>query len=750
MFAGFIHPALAFGTLLAAVPLLIHLLNRQRHQPLQWAAMKFVMAAYRRTRRRAQLENLILLLLRMGAVALLALAVARPFTGKDSPLAPLTESRRDLVLVLDASASTGYREGVDSVYDSILARAREILGELEATRGDRVRLVHAAGHARVLPTRSPADALAILGTLTAPADEELDLAAALGEVATLAEEEALGTGTSSLEVRLLTDLQRRSLSLAALARPGRGEEGSAPLARVLDRLKELELRVLVEDFGPADPAPANLGIESVAPLGTVFGAGLPIEIAVQVRNHGSAGRGAVRVALSVDGERLPSRKLDLAARSQGQVVFPVLFDEGGFHTLEASLEGDHLAVDDTRTQVVLVPPPARVLLVDGDPHEEIDRDEVGYWRTVLAPPDDGAVGAAMGSYAPFVARTVNAVSFEATETDLADVDVIVLANVGSLSPRTVERLEQRVAAGASLIVALGDRLRDASAIEALNARAWKVDGTGLLPARLLRAVEVKTRADRYYVVSDFEEQHPILSFFADEKWLRLLTKVPIYGFVASEPAEGAAVLARLDDQDQSPLLVEKPYDRGRVFLWTTSIDAGWNRIPESPGTLIPLVHEFVRYAATREVAPRNVRVGAALVAEVPSFPRDAVVVHPDGTRAPLAGASQEVIPGTWALPPIHATDRVGRWSVELEGQPDVVFSVQLEAAEGDLERILGPELEAEHAVWLFHERGDRAGADPERTPERGELWRPLAFAALAFLVGETLWAAWIGRGRRIA
>ena len=55
------HPA--FGALLASVPLLIHLLNRQRHRPLEWAAMKFVLAAYRKTRRRAQLENLILLLL---------------------------------------------------------------------------------------------------------------------------------------------------------------------------------------------------------------------------------------------------------------------------------------------------------------------------------------------------------------------------------------------------------------------------------------------------------------------------------------------------------------------------------------------------------------------------------------------------------------------------------------------------------------------------------------------------------------
>ena len=40
IFEGFIHPALAWGVLLAGIPILIHLLNRRRHKPLPWAAMR--------------------------------------------------------------------------------------------------------------------------------------------------------------------------------------------------------------------------------------------------------------------------------------------------------------------------------------------------------------------------------------------------------------------------------------------------------------------------------------------------------------------------------------------------------------------------------------------------------------------------------------------------------------------------------------------------------------------------------------
>src|SRR6185369_11080282 len=108
---GFVNPAMLAGISLASVPIAIHLLNRQRHRPMPWAAMRFVLAAYKRTRRRVQLENFLLLLLRTAAVFFLALAITRPFAGDRSPLARLTESRRDLALIVDGSASTGYRDG---------------------------------------------------------------------------------------------------------------------------------------------------------------------------------------------------------------------------------------------------------------------------------------------------------------------------------------------------------------------------------------------------------------------------------------------------------------------------------------------------------------------------------------------------------------------------------------------------------------------------------------------------------------
>lgn len=750
---GFVNAGLIAGVALAAVPLAIHLLNRQRHKPMPWAAMRFVLAAYRRTRRRVELENLLLLFLRMAAIALLALAVARPFTGAASPLAGLTESRRDLVLVVDGSASTGYREGVETVYEREISRAREIVRELDGGRGDRVRLILAGGYPRLLSWTSPDQALAMLDTPSAPTDEALDLSAALGEVLEYAREDAAGAGRSTLEVRLLTDLQRRAFAPrevpaaeAAAEEPEPALEAGVAIDEQLDELADLGLRVLVEDLGPSASEPPNLGIASVHTLGPLLGPGMPVDVAVEVRNHGSAAKNGVRVVLEVDGVRRPTQELDVPARGGAETVFPVVFPVAGEHVLVARLEGDRLAVDDERAEVADVPPPVRVLLVNGEPGATIDEDEVGFLAAVLEPPGGDAPGIGLGP-APFEARETTPEELAAGEVALAEFDVVWLANVDNLSASLVERLEREVAAGAALVVSMGERVH----LENWNARAWRADGSGLLPAELVSVERVPSPREGYLRVKSFTEEHPALAFFSDERWKPLLTEVPIHAFVAARPLDGAEVLATLDDEGSHPLLVSRRYDRGRVVLWTTTIDPRWTRLPESPRTLVPLVHEMLRWAAREDRPSRNVAPGEPLSAEVAgTFPRGAQLVRPDGSRRPIDEEPEALGPARWRLPPVPGkdTERAGVYRVELEGAPPLAFAVRIDPAEGDVARLGHAELASLHRAWLPIEPG--AGGDDDGAavqPQRGELWRWLAIACVAALVLESLWAASIGQRR---
>lgn len=743
LFEGFLHPLLAFGAALAAVPLIIHLLNRQRHKPLPWAAVSFVLAAYKKTRRRVEFENWLLLLLRMAAVALFALAIARPYTASDSPLSGLTESRRDVVMILDGSASTGYRADVESVFERIVGRARQILDDdLETSRGDRVRLILAGGYPRLLSWTGPENAASLLDSMTQPTDEPLDLAGALAEVLDLAREDAAGTESSSLEVRLLTDLQRTTFE------PGvQAEEEREALLDQLDGLAELGVRVLVEDLGPTPTTPPNLGIVSVEALAPILGPNIPFDLGVSVRNHGERAVASVRVVIEVDGERRPGELIDVEPGDEAQAVFGLSFRDAGPHVIRASIAADRLEFDDARDRVLQIPPAVRVLGVNGAPNpDRIEDDELGLLRAVLEPvADDGSPPWVASS--PFEMTEIRPSELTDSRIELFDFDVIWLANVQSISREAVTELEKRIAAGASLVISLGENVNPAS----YNSRMFRSDGSGLLPAELDRLVSIAALRGNYFRVKEFEDQHPSLAFFAEKEWRSLLTEMPVYQFVASDPLEDANTLASLDDEGGHPLLVERSYDRGRVFLWTTSIDPAWTMLPEVPRALVPFVHELLRYAGTTEAPPMNVAPGDSLVAEVSTFPREMTLHTPEGTPRPLEGTATELAPNRWRLPAILGkdTERVGAYRIATD-TVSVPFAVAGDTTEGNLARLTPTELEGIHQSLLVVTAAEEDDQSVERGPPKGELWRWLALAGFIALVLESLFAAWIGLRRRAA
>ena len=65
----FIYQPLTWAFLLVLVPVLIHLINLMRQKRVRWAAMEFLLVSHRKHRRWVWLKQLILLLLRMLAIA---------------------------------------------------------------------------------------------------------------------------------------------------------------------------------------------------------------------------------------------------------------------------------------------------------------------------------------------------------------------------------------------------------------------------------------------------------------------------------------------------------------------------------------------------------------------------------------------------------------------------------------------------------------------------------------------------------
>ncbi|MCA8913421.1 MAG: VWA domain-containing protein, partial [Planctomycetes bacterium] len=141
---------LGIPLLAAAVPIIIHLINLTRFRKVDWAAMEFLLRAYEKTRRKLQMESLIMLLLRIAAVILIAMALfpmgcQRIKDWADDSLG-LTRSSLDtdaplhLVLVLDNSASMGYEQESQTSFDRAKQYALTLVDSLEPNR-DRVSII---------------------------------------------------------------------------------------------------------------------------------------------------------------------------------------------------------------------------------------------------------------------------------------------------------------------------------------------------------------------------------------------------------------------------------------------------------------------------------------------------------------------------------------------------------------------------------------------------------------------------------
>ena len=76
---SFLFPAFLIGCLAVIVPIVLHLLRRERLPRVPFSDIRFLQAARVEQARRRRLRELLLLALRVAALLLLAFAFARPF-----------------------------------------------------------------------------------------------------------------------------------------------------------------------------------------------------------------------------------------------------------------------------------------------------------------------------------------------------------------------------------------------------------------------------------------------------------------------------------------------------------------------------------------------------------------------------------------------------------------------------------------------------------------------------------------------
>src|SRR5512145_2961363 len=102
----FINPLALLGLVAAAIPALLHLLQRRTPPELEFPPVRYLSAAERESARRMKLRHILLLLLRTALIVIIVLAAARPLVSVGAAGGG-THQPTALVVILDNSLSSG-------------------------------------------------------------------------------------------------------------------------------------------------------------------------------------------------------------------------------------------------------------------------------------------------------------------------------------------------------------------------------------------------------------------------------------------------------------------------------------------------------------------------------------------------------------------------------------------------------------------------------------------------------------------
>ena len=699
----FLNPWMLLSLPAAGVPILIHLLNRQRVQTIEWGAMYLLRKVVVVRARQIRLEDILLMLLRCLIILLVLLALSRPTT---KMLSLLGQPDTGLLIALDSSMSMQHRPGVASRFDKGLDRVREILRTLEPGRP--VTLVMLASRPRVLLRTTAFElgqAEALLEELS-PTHERLNLETGLRELIRLAGE----IKAPRREVHLVTDGQ--ATTFAHLS----GEAQSA--LRQLAGSSEVFISTLPE-MGQDNVAVTQLELSS-----GVLRAGAIARFRATVVNHGPAAQDVGELSLLMN-DRVIDRRFvgNLAPGQAAAVHLYAPLERAGTVRLAARLNEDDLALDDSRYAVINVRSVLRVLCIDGDAAGASGNRGAAFVATALAPSSIGQSE---------VRPLVDIIPWTALpNVSFGDYHVVVLVNVPEIPEDRALALRRYVEGGGGLVLFAGSNVGPQS----LN-RGFSVGGSSLLPGEILPAVDPMGRAPRALQIDLALTGHPLARPLLDMP-PELLSAIRIQKWIHVRPSADAAPVLRLAGGE--PLVLERRVGRGKVLLVTTAIDRDWSNLGINPA--FPVLMQQAVTRLVRGPHERPLTVPEPLVLPVPhaAVGQEVKVISPNGDE--YAGRTEmhdgEIVIQTAPLAV------AGFYEV---ATADTVLTVaaNVDHAESDV-KVMAPE-EIESTMRDLPVRvigGDRNVAGVVMQARTGrELWLWLLIGATALMAIEAIFARW--------
>lgn len=579
---SFLTPLFLIGLAGLAIPVLIHLIQRERKNVVQFPSLMFLNRIPYQSVQRRRIRHWMLLLMRLGALALIVFAFARPFLRRANVTGG-GAGAREVVILVDRSYSMGYGDR----WQRALSAARDAVNGL--TPADRGSVVFFASGAEVA-LRSTADKGRLLAVLSGvePSAAATHYGPALKLAGSILSESPL----PRREAVLVTDFQRA------------GWQGAEGL-----RLPDGATLTPV-DLGGGDAI--NASVTPVSLERSMFSSQERVSVTAGVLNHGAKPLNALDVSLEVDGRSIQTKQVRAEANGSASTTFDPLTLASPNVRASIRIGKDALERDNVFHFVVSPGRPVRIVLAQRSGARDLNL----YVGRALAVGDAPRFDV--------VSRDVDAISNE----DLQNAAVVILNDV-AVTASAAERFGRFVQRGGGLLVISGQR------------GTWPQEQAAVLPALAAESVD-RAKGQPARLVA-LEYGHSIFDPFRAPRSGDFST-ARFYGYRASTTARDGTVLARFDDGASA--LVEKRMGAGRVLVWLSSLDLVWNDLAVKPVFLPFVHQMARHLAAYREAAPWLTVGDVLDPSMAGPTPKDAAqraIVSPSGKRLPLDAEGPDVV-----------------------------------------------------------------------------------------------------------
>ena len=679
---GLLAPLFLLGLTALAVPVIIHMIQRERKEVIEFPSLMFIRKIPFHSFRRQRIRHWFLLLLRCAALALLVFAFTRPFI-RSPALAAVTAGAGEVVILLDRSYSMGYGDRWQRAKEEAL----DVINGLAADDRATVILFDSGAEASARSTTNRASLTGLVN------DAEVSAGVTrYGPALKLAEGIFEGSDLPRLEAVLISDFQRAGVE-------------SANGVRFPDGTELRPVSVMPDDLSGT----ANVSVAGVLFQREYFSGRERVVVTARLTNRGDEPIDDLEVGFEMDGREVEMLTADLPPNGSATVDFAAVTLGDAPMTGAVRVERDALPTDDVFYFVVSPGQVVTVLLIG-------NARGAGEANLFLS----RALG--IGSSPAFDIRTTTIDTFNAS--DLAGRQVVILNDAPPPVGQAGLALREFVENGGGLFVASGER------------SVWPQDGLDLLPGRLGPPTD---RDGRGGSVGFVDYSHPVFELFSAPR-SGDVTTARFFRYRSVEPYDTTAVLARFDDD--SPALTERQVGDGRVLLWASTVNSFWNDLALKP-VFLPFVHRLTEYLAAYTPPTAWFSAGQVLnlteqqvgLGEGGLVGADYVVMSPSGERIPVDVGDRT---GFIDL------DEQGLYEVHdanaAEVQP-LNLAVNVDLSESDLTAVDPDELASAVTGRVGGERDSSAPVrevSAEALERRQAFWWYLLVSAFCLFVAETV------------